>query len=390
MFKLLPKLFISDFKNTTDSKVREKYGVLGGIVGVIVNVILGLSKIVIGTITNSVAITADAVNNLSDAGSSGISLLGFKMANKPADKSHPYGHGRIEYVSGLIVSFIVLLFGIEFMKTSITRIITPEKIKFSVPVIIILTLTILAKLGLSIFYKNIGKAIQSKTMNAAAIDSISDCGATAVTIFSLVLSKFTSYNFDGYFGALVAIIIIVAGIKLIKDTIDPLLGQPPDKELVQAIEKDVLSYDGVAGIHDLVIHNYGPNRVFGSLHVETPANIDPMVSHDTIDTIERDLSSKYKIDFSIHHDPIITDDDFINEKKIFSLNILKKIDNRISMHDFRVVSGPTHTNFIFDIILPYDCGIDENEVVNTISERFQKSDKSYFVAITVDRDFNEI
>ncbi|MPM54226.1 Ferrous-iron efflux pump FieF [bioreactor metagenome] len=388
MYGLLPRLFIRDYTNVSDTKVREHYGVLSGAVGIFINILLGALKIAVGIITNSIAITADAVNNLSDAGSSGINLLGFKLANKPADKGHPYGHGRIEYISGLIVSFIVLLFGIEFLKTSVSRIIHPEAVKFSIPVVIILTLTIFAKIWLAFFYKSIGKAIHSKTMSAVAMDSISDCGATAVTILSLVLSKFTSFNADGYFGTLVAVIIIIAGINLIKDTIDPLLGQPPEQELVDEIEKEVLSYDGVVGIHDLVIHNYGPSRIFGSLHVEMPSSFDAMVAHDTIDTIERDLSTKFKINFSIHYDPIITDNAFVNEKKAFARDILKDIDSRISMHDFRIVAGPTHTNFIFDIVLPYDCKITENQVVKKINEMFQNSDKSYFAVITVDRAYN--
>ena len=387
MTNLLLKLFIKDYNITSDNSVRQKYGFLSGIVGIIVNIILATIKLIIGITVNSISITADAVNNYSDAGSSAVTLIGFKIANRPADEEHPFGHGRYEYIAGLIVSFVVLIFGFDLMKTSVERIFNPVSLNFSIISVVALSVSILGKIWLAFFNKKLAKAINSPTMSAVATDCISDCAATAVTIVSLLLSYFTKINIDSYLGICVAIIIFIAGINIIKETLNPLIGQAIDKETANKIRGELMSYDGIIGMHDLIIHSYGTNNTFGSVHAEVPANCNILEIHDTIDTIEREIKRKFGIEISIHMDPLVTDDKFVDEMKEMTFHLLSEIDDNISFHDFRVVSGPIHTNFIFDVVMPHSMKYSESEFIKIISDKFTEKNENYFAVVTVDRNF---
>lgn len=388
MTNLLLRLFIKDYKNTQNNLVREKYGVLGGTVGIVLNLILAAAKLIIGTFSGSISITADAINNFSDAGSSIITLIGFKMSNKPADTTHPFGHGRIEYISGLIVAFIVLLFGFDLIKTSVERIINPTDITYSIWVIVVLVLSILGKIWLGLFNRKLGKAINSAAMTAVFTDCVSDCGATAVTIISMLLSHYAGLNVDGILGIVVAIIILIAGINIVKDTINPLLGQPPEKELVDAIEKLIMSYDKVVGIHDLIIHNYGSVKTFGSVHVEVPANENVLVVHEIMDDIEVAVKKEFGIEIVAHTDPIETDNEVVNQNKNELIKTIRDIDENLSIHDFRLVSGPNHTNLIFDVVLPYESKMTEKEITDVIKSKVKESKPNFNCVITVDRNYS--
>lgn len=390
MASLLLKLFVKNYKDTSDNVVREKYGVLGGTVGIVTNIILACAKLIIGTFSGSISITADAVNNFSDAGSSIITLIGFKMANKPADTSHPFGHGRIEYISGLIVAFIVLIFGVELMKSSVERIINPTEIVYSTWAIVVLVLSIAGKLWLGLFNRKLGKAINSTAMTAVFTDCLSDSGATLVTIISMLLARFAGLNIDGILGAIVAIIIIIAGINIIKDTLSPLLGEAPDKELVEKLAETVLSFDKVVGIHDLIIHNYGSVKTFGSVHVEVPADEDVLITHEIMDNIELEIKKKFGIELVAHCDPIETNNESVLQYKEMLIEIIKSINEKLTIHDFRMVSGPTHTNLIFDIVVPYDIKMSEDEVTKCISDKVKKRSSHCNCVITVDRDYSGI
>lgn len=388
MSELLIKLFIKNGSNTKDAAVRSAYGKLSGAVGIIVNMILCSAKFIIGSLTGSITITADAVNNLSDAGSSIVTLFGFKLAEKPADSEHPYGHGRIEYVSGLIVSFFVLLMGFELLKSSIGKIIHPEAIEFSFAALIVLVMSILFKIWLAYFNAKLGKKINSTATKAVVTDSISDTIATSVALISLILARFVEKPLDGYFGVVVALFILYSGINLVKDTVSPLLGAPPEKEFYDEIENFIMSYDGIVGVHDLIIHDYGPSRLFASAHAEVPSNSDMMETHDTIDVIERDIQKKYGMLISIHMDPIAVNDDRVNELRTLTENVIKEINPKITMHDFRVVEGTTHTNLIFDIVLNHEKDMKPGEITKTISENLSKINERLYCVITVDYAFD--
>lgn len=390
MTALLLKLFIKDYKNTSDNTVREKYGVLGGAFGIVTNIILACAKLIIGTFSGSISITADAVNNFSDAGSSIITLIGFKMANKPADTSHPFGHGRIEYISGLIVAFIVLIFGVELMKSSFERIINPSEIVYSTWAIVVLSLSIAGKLWLGLFNRKLGKAINSSAMTAVFTDCLSDSGATLVTIVSMLLARFAGLNIDGILGAIVAVIIIIAGINIIKDTLNPLLGEAPDKELVEKLAETILSFDKVVGIHDLIIHNYGSVKTFGSVHVEVPSDEDVLLTHEIMDNIELEIKKNFGIELVAHCDPVETNNEFVKENKVLLTEIISSINQKLSIHDFRMVSGPTHTNLIFDVVIPYEVKMNKEDVVRTISDKVKENHPHYNCVITVDRDYSGI
>ncbi len=353
MTNLILKLFI---KNDTgcEANFRTRCGTVGGAVGIAVNLLLALAKAVIGIVFCSIATVADAVNNLTDAASSVITLVGFKLAAKKPDEDHPYGHGRIEYISGLIMAFIVLLLGLVLAKDSVLQIINPQPIVFSWMGVVILLLAIAGKLWLSLFFKKLKALTGSSAFAAASIDSRNDCLTTATVLLSLFIFKIFGINIDGIAGALVSVFIIVSGVGLIKETLDPLLGQPPEPEFVEAVYKKVMGYDGIIGIHDLVVHNYGPGRVFVSLHAEVDASSDILVSHDLIDNIERDFKCDLGVETVIHIDPVVTNDPYINELKEVAIKTLLQIDARLTLHDFRAVTGPTHTNIIFDVVLPKD------------------------------------
>lgn len=387
MTNFIIKMFIKDYENVNDPKVRESYGVTSSIVGLIANILLSVGKIVTGFLFNSISVMADGVNNVSDAASSVITLIGFKISGKPADKDHPFGHARVEYLTGLILGIAVLLVGVELIKSSFDKIINPSRTTFSLAMVIVLVLSILIKLWLSLFYNKLGSKIASSTIIAASTDSRNDVISTAVVLISLFISRATGFEIDGYVGALVAIFILYSGFEILKDILNPLLGEMPDEDFVKSIEDKILTYDGILNIHDLVVHNYGPNRYFATVHAEVDAKEDIMKAHDLIDNIERDFARELNINLVIHLDPIITDDKEINALKSMTEEKIKSIDERLTIHDFRVVKGETHTNLIFDVLVPVDCDMKSQDLVSLIEKEIQSENETYFAVITVDKNY---
>lgn len=387
MTNILIKLFIKDYKNVSSVKVRGKYGEFAGIVGIISNLLLFIIKFTVGTLSHSISIIADAVNNLSDSSSSLITMMGFKLSGKPADVEHPYGHARMEYISGLAVSFLILFLGIELIKSSADKIINPKAAQFSIISAAVLAIAILIKLWQSMFYRKIGSMIDSTTVIAASVDSRNDIIATSAVLAASIVTRLTGFNLDGYIGALVAAFIIVSGIRLVMDTINPLLGTAPDRELVEDIYKKILSYEGIIGLHDLAVHSYGTGQCFASVHCEVPAEVDIMVSHDIIDNIERDFLKEQGIHMVIHMDPVVTNDAKTNELKKTVEGLVSRFSPQIHIHDFRVVWGVTHSNLIFDVTVPYDLKLSDDDVVCHISEMIQSVDSNYNPVITVDHDY---
>lgn len=387
MITLLSKLFIKNRENTKDPMVRQSYGILCGAVGILLNLFLFTGKFLAGALSNSIAITADAFNNLSDAGSSIITLIGFKMAGQKPDSDHPFGHGRIEYISGLIVSFIILLMAFELIKSSVTKILHPSELIFSPVVLLILLASILVKCYMCCYNRGISKKIDSAAMLATAADSLSDTLATSAVLIATLVSHFTGLKIDGYCGVLVGLFICYAGICAAKDTISPLLGQAPDPAFVKQINDIVMSYDGVMGIHDLIVHNYGPGRVLISLHAEVPADGDILTMHDMIDLIEHNLRDTLHCSAVIHMDPICVGDQETDQLKMQVSSYLAEIDSAITMHDFRMVKGPTHTNIIFDVVVPYHFPMTDEHLIHTISQRIQADHPNYFAVIEVDKQY---
>lgn len=382
--------FIKDPKDINNKKVRDAYGYLGGIVGIIVNLILFATKLIIGIISNSIAVTADAFNNLSDVASSVITILGFKLANKPPDKEHPFGHGRLEYISGLIVSFLVMLVGFEFIKTSFDRIIHPSKVIFNLIPFILILVSIVFKIWISKFNKTIGKAIKSSALKASSFDALSDVISSSCVALSLILSKWIDIPIDGYIGVLVSFIIIYAGYSLIKETMNPLLGEAPDLELVKGVQSKLLSYDNITGGHDLVIHNYGPGRCMGSIHAEVPCNISIVEIHEIIDKAEKEISTEFDIHLVIHMDPINTDDKEVNNCRQELLNVLRFFSIIKSIHDFRIVGKGEYKNLIFDAVIDFNpsfTSIDEAKLQEEIDKELKKYYPQYNVLMTLDRDY---
>ena len=385
MVTLLAKLFIRDHENVTDCGVRQAYGVLCGIVGICFNLILFTIKALAGLFSHSIAITADAFNNLSDAASSIITLVGFRMAGQKPDSDHPFGHGRIEYISGLLVSILIVLMGFELVKSSVSKIFHPEAPDYSPVIIGILIFSILVKCYMALYNRRIGTRISSVAMKATAIDSLSDMVATTVVLIGTIVSATSGIIIDGYCGVLVGMFILYSGFVAAKDTISPLLGQPPEPEFVKQINDIVLSYDAVTGIHDLIVHNYGPGRTLISLHAEVPADGNILTLHDTIDTIEHELRSKLNCNAVIHMDPVSTNDPKTLSLKAEVNTYLDQIDPKLSMHDFRIVQGPTHTNLIFDIVVPYDYPVSDQEVVDSVTKRIQTNHPDFYTVIDVDK-----
>lgn len=387
MTKLLIKLFIKNADATTP-KGRELFGRLAGAVGIICNLILSVMKLIIGTVTNSVSITADATNNISDAGSSIVTLVGFRLSGKPADKDHPYGHARIEYISSLIISFIILLIGCSIFKESVIKIFKPEESLFNIATVIILVASILVKLWLSVFNTYLGKQIDSKALEATAIDSRNDVITTTAVLIASVISHFTGFNLDGYMGVIVSIFILISGINLVKETLNPLLGQPPTKEMFESIEKKILSYDNVLGVHDLMVHSYGPNTYFASAHIEMDAKIDVLVCHDIMDQIERDFKSDLNIHLVVHLDPTILDSPEINELKEMVNDIICEIDRELTFHDFRVVMGEENKNVLFDVVVPPEYKYSDEELEKMITKRItEMSNGKIFTVLVVDHSY---
>ena len=385
MIHILSRIFIKNHADTADPGVRRAYGVLCGAVGIFLNVLLFAAKYLAGTLTGSIAIVADAFNNLSDAGSSIITLLGFKLAAKKPDRDHPYGHGRFECIAGLVVSFVILMMGFDLAKTSVTKIIHPEAVDFSILSICILIGSILVKLYMALYNRAVGKRISSAAVLATATDSLSDVCATTMVLAATLIARFTGVNIDGWAGAIVSLVILWAGYNAAKDTIDPLLGQAPDPEFVQRIADIVNRYPEVVGIHDLAVHDYGAGRVMISLHAEVPASGDIMALHDVIDTIERDLQEELNCSAVIHMDPISTDDQLITStRELLKNRIHEAISPDISIHDFRMVPGPTHTNVIFDAVVPYDFPESDAQVQEKISSLVRAIEGDYFAVVTID------
>lgn len=387
MTDFIIKKFIKDYENVNEQRVRESYGITASITGIILNTLLSIGKILTGIIFNSISVTADGVNNLSDGASSVITLIGFKISSKPADKDHPFGHARMEYLTGLILGIAVILVGVELIKSSFDKIMNPTKTIFSIEMIVVLIVSVLIKLWISLFYKKLGDKISSATLKASSTDSRNDVISTIVVILSLLVSNATGYEVDGYVGILVALFILYSGYDILRDILNPLLGEMPDREFIESIENKILSYDGIVNIHDLVVHNYGPNRYFASVHAEVDAKEDIMKSHDLIDNIERDFAREFDISLVIHLDPVITDDEEINELRSMTDKIVKSIDERLTMHDFRVVKGETHTNLIFDVVVPVDYDIKSSKLVSMIEKEIRNKDETYFAVITIDKNY---
>lgn len=394
---MLSKFLVSKFiKNSADIEnedVRSAYGFLGGIVGIIVNCFLFLIKLLAGFLSGSIAVLADSFNNLSDAASSIITIIGFKLSKAPADKEHPFGHGRIEYISGLIVSFMVIIVGLQFLKSSISTILNPKALSFEPLPFILVLCSIVFKLWLGQFNKFIGNKINSTALKAAALDSMGDVFTSSVVVLSLLAPKFTSLPIDGYVGALVALIIIYSGFTLVKDTISPLIGEAPSPKLVKAIKEGVLSYDNIIGVHDLIIHNYGPGRCMASIHAEIPSSINIMKIHEIIDTAEREISQNLKIYLVIHMDPVSTETEEIKTAKEELEKIIKENPSIKSFHDFRIVGEGEHKNLIFDIVVDQIAlknGIGEDGLKDEISTKMKALHSGYNCIMTIDNDFQDI
>lgn len=383
----LIKTFVKDNEKVDNIKVRNAYGNLAGAVGILVNVLLFSIKLSVGLLAGSVAVMADAFNNLSDAASSIITIIGFKMANKPADAEHPFGHGRIEYISALIVSFLVMLVGLQFIKSSLERITNPSIVKFEVIPFLLLLVSIFFKLWLSKFNKTVGHKINSSALKAAATDALGDVFTSSTVVISFLLAKFTQFPLDGYIGVFVACAIIYSGYGLIKETLNPLLGEAPDPVLVNNISDMVMSYENINGIHDLVVHNYGPGRIMASIHAEIPSDIDVMTIHHIIDTAEREISKKLNIYLVIHMDPICVDtDEIIDARKIVE-DVLKTYPAVKSLHDFRVVGENDIKNLIFDIVVnPTDLNdcFTKEKLSQFIERDIKKLHPQFNCIITVD------
>jgi cation diffusion facilitator family transporter len=390
--KFLVSRFVKNPENISDSKVRDSYGYLGGIVGIIVNIILFSIKLSVGLIVKSIAVTADAFNNLSDALSSVITIAGFKLASKPADAEHPFGHGRLEYISGLIVAFMVILVGFEFTKSSFDRIRNPEPITFEFVPFALITISIFAKVWLSRFNKYIGKTINSSALQASSLDALGDVITSSTVALSLLLSKWISFPIDGYIGILVSLFILYSGYSLIKETMNPLLGEAPEPEFVEEIKNEILSYDCITGVHDLIIHNYGPGRRMASLHAEVPCDLPFVKIHEEIDRAEREISNKHNIFLVIHMDPVNTDDEDQQEAMNEMSIILKGFPEVKSFHDFRIVGEGESKNLLFDIVVDIPKCFDMNKDVGTLKNKIDKELKklhpNYNAMITIDRDFS--
>lgn len=386
MTNLILKLFVYN-KPRPQSQQRTRCGTVGGMVGIFVNALLALIKGLAGVLFGSIALVADAVNNLTDAASSVITLIGFKLAAKKPDSDHPYGHGRIEYISGLIMAFIVLLLGLSLTKSSIERIFAPQPLEFSFVSVAVMLAAIGGKLWISLFYKRLQKITGSATFGAAAADSRNDCISTLAVLISTIIYALFSWNIDGITGLAVSLFILVSGVGLIKETLDPLLGRPPEKQLVEQIYAKAMSYDGIIGVHDLVIHDYGPGRVFVSLHAEVPADENIMESHDLIDNIERDFKRDMGLETVIHIDPIVVNDPQVEAYRMLVLDSLAQLHQGFTIHDFRAVMGPTHTNLIFDVVLPADFDGSEKQLKADLDQLIQATHPHIFTVITFDRDY---
>lgn len=391
MTEFLIKKFVPNHSETGSSEVRTEYGKLAGRCGIVLNFFLFVIKFATGLLAKSISITADAVNNLTDAASSIVSLLGFVLAEKPADKEHPYGHGRYEYISALTVAAIIIVIGTELFKSGAEKIISPEAVNCSIYSVAILIISVLTKLWMSSFNIKIGKKINSKTLIATAKDSRNDVISTLAVLVSAVVGIIFKINIDGYVGVAVSVFILYSGVGLIKDTISPLLGVAPEEETVEHIHKVIMSYPKVLGTHDLIVHDYGPGRCFASVHIEVAAEDNVLESHDEIDNIERYFIEKEHLNLVVHMDPIVTKDEKVLNLRTKLSAVLKQLDGELSVHDLRTVPGPTHTNVIFDCVVPFGAKSSKEEIEEKTKE-FLKSEygENYFPVITFDSSYAPI
>ena len=387
MIQFLSRLLIRDRDNITDPAVRRAYGMLCGCVGVALNFLLFLGKLLAGLISGSIAVTADALNNLSDAGSSIVTLLGFKLAAQAPDRSHPFGHGRLEYVSGLVVSMLIILMGVELGKSSIDKIFHPQTVEFTPLVGVILAVSIGVKVYMACYNRSIGRQISSSAMSAAAMDSLSDCLATAAVLLGGLAGRFWNVPVDGWCGTAVAAFILWSGVRAAKETIDPLLGQPPSAAFVQAVEDLVLSHPEIIGVHDLIVHDHGPGRRMLSLHAEVPAGGDFVELHDVVDEAERELSASMGCLATIHMDPVVNDGGVTAETRERVLALVRLIDPEITIHDFRIVPGPARTKLLFDAVVPYRCALSDQEVSSRIASGVQTLDAGWSAVVHVEKGY---
>ncbi len=388
MTSLLIRLFIKDPRNTASPAVRRAYGTMTSVVGIILNLLLAAGKFTVGLLFGAISVQADAVNNFSDAGSQLISLVSFKIAAKPADREHPFGHARIEYVASMIVSFLVLLIGWELLSGSIDKVLHPKETIFSWVSVAVLGVSVVVKLWLCVFNRKIAKRIDSTVMRATAADSLSDAAATAAVLAATLIYRFTGFDPDAYMGILVALLILWAGIKILNETKNSILGERPTDEQVAEIRAIVAEFEnsGVIGLHDLVVHNYGPGRVMASLHVEVDGDINIYISHDIMDRIERRLRVDCGILATVHMDPVAVRDPAVAALRDLALSLAQSMDDRLRIHDFRIVPGDTHTNLIFDVVAPFDLKTPDDDLRNTLADRIHQKDEKLFAVITVDRE----
>ena len=388
MVELLVHRFVADYEQTENAKVRAAYGVLGSVVGIFCNLLLFACKLGTGLVVNSISVMADAFNNLSDAASSVIGFVGVKMANKPADRDHPFGHGRIEYIAALIVSFLVIEVGFTFLKSAFGKIRDPENISFQIISLLILVGSVGVKLWMAYFNRKLGRRINSKVMLATATDALGDVATTSATILSIVVCHFTNINIDGYVGVAVALIVMWAGISIAKDTLEPLIGEAVSQEVYTAITELVEGYDGIVGTHDLIVHNYGPTRSLASIHAEVPNDVDVEVSHEIIDRIERAAARKLGIFLVIHMDPVETKNEYVTHTREVVEATASRIDERLSVHDFRMVDGNNQINLIFDLVVPYEYDEEkQRKLRRKMTEELQKADARYQCVMTLEKGY---
>ena len=385
MTALLLKTFLRG-RDPSDPAARARCGKLAGVVGIVCNVLLCIAKLAVGTISGSISISADAVNNLSDASSSVVTLLGFKLAEKPADRDHPYGHARMEYISGLAVAALILVIGAELARSSFDRILHPQPIEFSAALVVVLALSIAVKLWMMAFNRTVGKKIGSETLLATAADSRNDVITTSAVLAACVFCHFTDLAVDGYAGLAVAVFILISGVGIARDTINPLLGTQPDPDVLRAITSEILAHDKILGVHDLMLHDYGPGRRFGSVHVEMDCREDPLECHEIIDGIEREFRDEHNLELVIHYDPIVTDDEELTRLRSFVQQSCEAIDPRLSIHDFRIVRGYERTNLIFDLVVPFELQKNRNRIGWELETRIREQDARYNPVITFDED----
>ncbi|MBP1536773.1 MAG: cation transporter [Ruminococcus sp.] len=387
MTKLLIRLFVRDSNNIKDAAVRVRYGYLGSVTGIVLNILLFAGKLIAGIISGAISVTADAFNNLSDAGSSIVSLVGFKMAAQPADEEHPFGHGRMEYVSGLIISFLILLMGFELAHESVLKMISPKDIRFSWLTLCILIASVLVKLWMGLFNLTLGKRINSTSMKATAADSISDCISTSAVIVAMLVFYFAGVNIDSIIGLLVALFILYNGVKTFRESLTPLLGTKPDKEFVDEITAAVEKYPDIVGTHDLIVHDYGVGNLIISMHAEVPMQMEFNAAHELIDMIEDELKKKYNCLVTIHMDPVAVNDERVMAVKAQVSEVVRNIDSRMSIHDFRMTDGRDRVNLIFDLVVPFGLGMTDAQVRENVSARVSALDKAYCCVISIDREY---